>query len=117
MKDAAHLPWLLSHLTDPKRAANIPEFVNASSSAIRKIREQFLDDFSFVRAAHEFYRANDFDNAIEEYRNALQLNPNNFEAHLKLGSLLFNSQKRAEEGMAHYSRALALRPNDPPHSL
>jgi len=35
-------PVLLSHLTAPDRAANIPEFVNAGPQAIVHIREQFL---------------------------------------------------------------------------
>ena len=35
---------LLSHLTSPRRAANIPEFVNTRPNAIARIREQFLDD-------------------------------------------------------------------------
>jgi len=35
-------PVLLSHLTAPDRAANIPEFVNTSPRAIVKIREQFV---------------------------------------------------------------------------
>jgi hypothetical protein len=35
-------PILLSHLTAPNRAANIPEFVNAPPDAIRWIREQFV---------------------------------------------------------------------------
>jgi hypothetical protein len=36
-------PVLLAHLTAPDRAANIPEFVNASPTAIIKIREQFVE--------------------------------------------------------------------------
>ncbi len=35
-------PVLLSHLTAPDRAANIPEFVNTTPNAITHIREQFL---------------------------------------------------------------------------
>jgi hypothetical protein len=35
-------PVLLAHLTAPDRAANIPEFVNTSPTAIVKIREQFV---------------------------------------------------------------------------
>ena len=35
-------PVLLAHLTAPDRAANIPEFVNASPKAIVNIREQFV---------------------------------------------------------------------------
>ena len=36
-------PVLLSHLTAPDRAANIPEFVNTDPKAIVQIREQFLE--------------------------------------------------------------------------
>ena len=55
---------LLEHFTAPDRAANIPEFVNAKPTAIRKIHEKFLDDYSFVRAGNEFefieYAAGDY---------------------------------------------------------
>ncbi|MCU0915338.1 MAG: hypothetical protein MUC88_12345 [Planctomycetes bacterium] len=37
-------PVLLSHLTAPDRAANIPEFVNTHPAAIRRIRAQFLQN-------------------------------------------------------------------------
>ena len=66
---------LLENFTAPDRAANIPEFVNAEPTAIRKIREQFLNDYSYVRAGNEFYKAGEPDNAIAEYREALRLNP------------------------------------------
>jgi Tol biopolymer transport system component len=63
-------PVVLDHLTSPDRAANIPEFVNADIAAIRQMRQQFIDDVSFVRAAREFLKANDFDgpNANPEKR-------------------------------------------------
>jgi len=106
-------PVLLSHLTAPDRAANIPEFVNAAPGAIVKIREQFLNDYSFVRAGNEFYRHGDADNAIAEYNNALKLNPDNVEAHQKLGFLLYNVKNAPEEGMAHLRQAIELDPRDP----
>ena len=59
-------PVLLAHLTGADWAANIPEFVNARPDAIAKIREQFLNDYSFVRAGNEFYRHGDAENAIRE---------------------------------------------------
>ena len=37
-------PVLLAHMTAPRRAANIPEFVNAPAEAIAQIRPRFLDD-------------------------------------------------------------------------
>ena len=106
-------PVVLSHLTAADRAANIPEFVNAKPTAIKKIHEQFLDDYSFVRAGNEFLRAGEVDNAIEEYKNALELNPKNVEAHLKMGFLYYNIKEMYKEGLDYLSKALQLSPNDP----
>jgi len=106
-------PVLLSHLTAPDRAANIPEFINTKPLAIKKISEQFLNDYSFVRAGNEFFKAGDADNAMPEYKKALGLNPNNVEAHLKLGFILYNVKDMYEEGMKHYYKALQLDPNNP----
>lgn len=104
---------LLEYFTDPDRAANIPEFVDSKSDAIKKISEEFLNDYSFIRAGNEFFKAGDTDNAISEYNQALKLNPNNTEAHLKLGFLLYNAKRMYEEGMTHYKEALKINPNDP----
>jgi len=104
---------LLENFTAPDMAANIPEFVNAESTAIERIDEEFLNDYSYVRAGNEFFRAGDTDNAIQEYNNALQINPDNAEAHLKLGFLLYNAKRMAQEGMAHYQKALQLDPGNP----
>jgi len=104
---------LLENFTAPDRAANIPEFVHAKPTAIKKIREEFLNDYSFVRAGNEFFKAGDTDNAIQEYRRALELNPNNAEAHLRLGFLIYNARQKYKEGMAHYNDALKANPSDP----
>ncbi len=104
---------LLSQFTSPDRAANIPEFINTRPYAIRKINEKFLNDYSFVRAGNEFFKAGDKDNAIGEYQKALELNPNNAEAHLKLGFLFYNVEQMHKEGMEHYDKAFKLNPNDP----
>ena len=103
---------LLSHFTGPDRAANIPEFVNTDHSAIKVIREKFLDDFSYVRAADEAERAGDHDAAVLKYREALELNPNNVEAHQRLGFLLYHVKKMRTEGLAHSREALRLYPRD-----
>ncbi|MBI2948851.1 MAG: tetratricopeptide repeat protein [Verrucomicrobia bacterium] len=102
----------LAHMTAPDRAANIPEFVNLSPGAIVKIREQFLDDYSFERAGNEFYRSGEPDRAIEKYRQALGLNPKNVNAHQRLGFLLFNAKHEFQEGLAHTAEALRLDPRN-----
>ncbi len=103
---------LLEHFTAPDRAANIPEFVNAKPTAIKKIREKFLNDYSFVRAGNEFYKYGEPDNAIAEYREALKINPNNVQAHRKLGFLLYNVKGKLKEGMAHLTNAIRLDPDN-----
>jgi tetratricopeptide (TPR) repeat protein len=103
----------LEHFTDPNRAANIPEFVNVKPTEIKKIREDFLNDYSFVRAGNEFFKARDPDNAMQEYRKALEINPNNAEAHLRLGFILYNVKQMYKDGITHYLKALQLDPSDP----
>ncbi|MCP4612867.1 MAG: tetratricopeptide repeat protein [Planctomycetes bacterium] len=104
---------LLSQFTSPDRAANIPEFINTKPYAIKNINEKFLNDYSFVRAGNAFFRAGDQDNAIMEFQKALELNPKNSEAHLKLGFLFYNVKQMHKEGMGHYDKAYQLNPNDP----
>ena len=105
-------PVWLAHMVEPGRAANIPEFVRLSADAIVRIREQFLDDLSFVRAGDEFNRAGESDGAVEKYRKALSLNPKNLRAHLQLGRLLFGTQNE-KEAMEHLRAAVDLEPQDP----
>jgi tetratricopeptide (TPR) repeat protein len=103
---------LLEHFTSPDRAANIPEFVNAKPMAIEKISEDFLNDYSFVRAANEFFKADDFDRAEQQSRKALELNPKNIEAHCTLAYAL-ERKGMLEESVNHLLEAISLDPNLP----
>ena len=49
---------------------------------------------------------------MEHYRQALQLNPRNAEAHNNMGNALLK-QGRLEEAMQHYRQALQIDPNFP----
>ncbi len=104
---------LLDRFTAPDRAANIPEFVNAQPSAIRRIRERFLDDYSYFRAGVSSLRMNDPQGAEHGYRKALQLNPDNLSAHAELAYILLN-RGALDEGMIHVHEALRLDPNNAP---
>ncbi len=103
-------PVLLDRFTAPDRAANIPEFVNVRPAAIRKIHEQFVDDVSFVRAGIEFMRAYDYDRAMQAFRKALNLNPENVGAHCKLGVTLA-MRGQVAEAIPHYREAIRLKPD------
>jgi len=102
---------LLEHFTSSDRAANIPEFINAEPTAIKRIREQFLDDFSYLRAASEFFKGNDFTGAERQCRKSLELNPNNAKAHAILGIAL-SRQDRLDEANGHLLEAIRLDPTD-----
>lgn len=105
-------PVWLAHLMEPGRAANIPEFVPLPANAMLTIRERFLDDFSYVRAGDEFYRAGDAEHAIEKYRLALSLNPDNVTAHRMLGGLLMAPASR-DDAVDHLRAVVRLEPRDP----
>ncbi|MFC1633587.1 tetratricopeptide repeat protein [Planctomycetota bacterium] len=102
---------LLERFTAPDRAANIPEFVATEATAISKIHEQFLDDVSFLRAADEFLKANDFAGAEGRCREALKLNPKNAAVHSALGVALARHGK-IDEAVTHFTEAVRLNPSD-----
>ncbi len=106
-------PVWLEHMVAPGRAANIPEFVALAPDAIVKVREQFLDDYSFTRAGNEFFRAGDTAGAIERYTTALSMNPNNATAHQRLGFLLYRVKHEQAKGMEHTRAAVRLEPHNP----
>ncbi|MCX8108665.1 MAG: tetratricopeptide repeat protein, partial [Verrucomicrobiae bacterium] len=89
-------PVVLDRFTAPDRAANIPEFVRLPADGIEKIRERFVDDYSMARAAYISETQGAIDDAIRDYRKALEINPRNVHAHQRLGFLLYNmKQQRA----------------------
>jgi len=100
---------VLEHLTARDRAANIPEFVNLKPGAINNIKEQFLDDQNFMRAALEYRQAADYKGAEAIYRKALELNPNNLQARHDLGVVLF-MQNQHEEAIRQFKDILAKDP-------
>lgn len=100
-------PVLLEHCTSPDRAANIPEFVNASPQAIENIYPHFIDDVSLWRAGKAFQDAGDRENAGKKFREALENNPGNAKAHISLGNIL-EWQGNDRGAFAHYREALRL---------
>jgi tetratricopeptide (TPR) repeat protein len=102
-------PVVLSNFTAPDRAANIPEFVNVEAGAIRRIRQQFIDDHSFVRAGNEFFKAGDPEGAVRSYRKAIEMNPRNADAHAQL-ALTRQAQGKLSQAVGHYRKALSIDP-------
>ncbi|MCX5784676.1 MAG: tetratricopeptide repeat protein, partial [Elusimicrobia bacterium] len=104
-------PVLLERLTSPDRAANIPEFVNVRSGALKIIHEQFVDDTSFSRASNQFIFSGDYDSAAQAALKALSINPDNAYAHLKMGEAL-EQQNKLEEAVIQLAEAVKINPDD-----
>ncbi len=102
-------PVLLERFTASDRAANIPEFVDLPADAIARIREEFLDAYSFLRAGMANERTGDYQGAQRSYKRGLEIDPENAELHNALGWALFQQGKSAEAVVA-YERALAVDP-------
>jgi tetratricopeptide (TPR) repeat protein len=100
---------VLSHFTSSDMAANIPEFVNAAPEAIRSIRAEFIDDLSFLQAGKWNVHDGHYDLAIRDFQKALEINPENVEAQVALGSVLL-SQGGLDEARRHLTEALSRDP-------
>ncbi len=102
---------LLSRFTSSDRAANIPEFVNAKPNAIKRIRQRFVDDASYLRAGTLNARRGFHDVAAREFRQALEINPKNVEAYVALADSLVQ-QGEFDEATTHLRRAIELEPGN-----
>jgi tetratricopeptide (TPR) repeat protein len=105
-------PVVLERFTASDRAANIPEFVPLAPDAIAKIKEQFLDAYSFLRAGMANERTGNYPGAVRLYRRGLELEPNNVELLNAIGFSLFQ-QGKSQEAVVELEKALAI---DPKHA-
>jgi Tfp pilus assembly protein PilF len=105
-------PVVLERFTGSDRAANIPEFVPLPADAIAKIKEQFLDAYSFLRAGMANERTGNYPAAVKAYERGLAVEPENVELLNSLGFSLFQ-QGKSKEAVVALEKALAI---DPKHA-
>jgi Flp pilus assembly protein TadD len=104
-------PVVLERFTGADRAANIPEFVPVAADTIAKIKEQFLDAYSFLRAGMANERTGNYPGAVRLYRRGLEIEPRNVELLNAIGFALFQDGK-SQEATVELEKALAI---DPKH--
>jgi Flp pilus assembly protein TadD len=104
-------PVLLERFTGGDRAANIPEFVPLPADAIAKIKEQFLDTYSFLRAGMANERTGNYPGAVRAYERGLAVEPENVELLNALGFALFQ-QGKSQEAIVALEKAVLV---DPKH--
>jgi Tol biopolymer transport system component len=102
-------PVLLRQFTSPRKAANIPEFVNAKSDAIAKIQPEFLDEQAYLRIGGGSAFYGNYDNAIYWFRKAIEINPENAAAYENWGAALAR-QNKLPEAAAKFKKTLQLSP-------
>ncbi len=104
-------PVVLERFTGSDRAANIPEFVPLPAESMVKIKEQFLDAYSFLRAGMANERTGNYPGAVRAYQRGLAVAPDNVELLNAMGFALFQ-QGKSEEAVVALEKALAI---DPKH--
>lgn len=104
-------PVLLENFTCSDRAANIPEFYRVLPNGIQHISSSFLDESSFVRAGTVFYYNKEWEQAVTQFRKALEINPKCVEALHRLGYIEFFVYDHQQEGMACTAKAVELDPS------
>jgi len=102
-------PVLLENFVPPNRAANIPEFVNLAPERIARIREQFVDDFSYWHSGNDCMNTRDYADAAKAYRKAIEINPRFANAYAGLAMALA-AEGRTDEAIAQLTKAIEIEP-------
>ena len=103
---------LVDDTTAANRAVNIPEFVNIPSDGLEKIDPQAAEFYRVCNQASDLMQKHQMAEAVQEWRKALQLDPDDAKAHFGLAlSLTANGQDR--EAVEEYRKACDLDSHDP----
>jgi Flp pilus assembly protein TadD len=101
---------IVDNTTAANRAVNIPEFVNIPPDGLEKIDPEATRFYHLSNDAFELMEKNRLPEAIEQWRKALQLDPDDPAAHFSLAvSLSGNNQE--SEAVEEYRKACALDPH------
>ncbi|MBW2286080.1 MAG: PD40 domain-containing protein, partial [Deltaproteobacteria bacterium] len=106
-------PVLLEHFTSTDRAANIPEFVNIPNDGLLAIRKKFADEFTLaVRSGELHWGTGKYAEAVDDFRRAHKLKPDDVDVLAKLASALLK-QGKVKEAQPVLDKAAALAPENP----
>ncbi len=98
---------IVDNTTAANRAVNIPEFVNVPSEGLGKIDPQAMQYYRVANEAFELMQNNEMAEAIQTWRKALELDPNDAEAHFSLAMALTGNNQEGE-AVEEYRKACAL---------
>ncbi len=100
---------LIDNSTAANRAVNIPEFVNIPPDGMMKIDVPAVESYRLFDIAVDLTSAGKIDEAIEEWNQALALDPTDFRARNNLGAALLRTGK-IDAGIAEFQKVLQTNP-------
>jgi len=103
-------PVLIENATAANRAVNIPEFVNVPPDGLAQMDAPATDFYRLFDLAALMVEKGKYDEAIPEFRRALELNPEDVRSHSKLGIALAGIG-RVDEAISEYRKAMELDPD------
>jgi tetratricopeptide (TPR) repeat protein len=105
-------PVLLENFDIPKRAINIPEFVNLENKNWTKIVENFMEESNYyIRVADNEAHFGNFGKAMEAYNKAIQLAPGDPKILSNVAVVKYRLNDY-EGALTYLDRALSLNQND-----
>jgi Flp pilus assembly protein TadD len=103
---------MVDDATAANRAVNIPEFVNTPPESIERIDPQATAAYRLFNEAFDLMQKNELAAAIPEWREALQLNPDDARAHFFL-ALALTGTDQEREAVSEYHKACELDAHQP----
>jgi tetratricopeptide (TPR) repeat protein len=105
-------PILVENTTASNRAVNLPEFVNIPPDGLLEIKTPATDFYRLSDSAWELTRQGKTDDAIAEWKRALDLSPEDDRANSNL-ALLLVAAGRFDEAVPHFETTLRVNPAYP----
>jgi len=103
---------LVDNTTAANRAVNIPEFVNVPPDGLEKIDPQAMEIYRVANGAFELMEKGKMAEAAQEWRKAVQLDPDDANAHFHL-ALALTGIDQVREAAEEYRKACDLDPHQP----
>ena len=103
---------VVDNTTAGNRAVNIPEFVNVASDGLEEIDPEAAKFYRLANLALESMKQNQMPEAVQQWREALQLDPDDARAHFSLAMAL-TANNQESEAVEEYRKACALDESQP----